>query len=360
MELIRRGSVGRAVEDVQSRLAHLGQGAVDEVGRFGPPTEAAVRAFQQERGLPADGIVGPDTWRALVGASFRLGDRVLYITRPLLFGDDVQDLQRRLNRLGFDAGYDDGLFGRQTFDAVREFQLNVGLPIDGIVGSLTVDILKQVHREHQETLAFSARERHQMRTVPRVSMTGLPVMVDPGHGPDDPGATAPNGVPEHVVTWQIASLLQGRLAALGARVVLSRGPSTTPSDAERAELANAEGVEALVSIHVNALAGSEARGAAAYYYGSAVSTSERGRLLAQLFVNHLTRGLGTPDCRTHPSTSSILSASRAVAVKVEPGFLTHADEGIALTQTAHQRVIADALVIGLSEFLLGSEMVGAG
>jgi N-acetylmuramoyl-L-alanine amidase len=128
VDLIARGSVGPEVEDVQRRLDGLGHACSgDERGEFGPATDRAVRTFQQQRGLPADGIVGDDTWRALVGASYRLGDRMLYVTRPMLQGDDVRDLQRRLNRLGFDAGYDDGVYGPETFEAVREFQLNVGL-----------------------------------------------------------------------------------------------------------------------------------------------------------------------------------------------------------------------------------------
>ncbi len=63
--VLSRGSSGSDVVDLQNRLRQLGlySGPVD--GRFGPATEAAVRAFQQSRGLAVDGIVGPATWRAL-------------------------------------------------------------------------------------------------------------------------------------------------------------------------------------------------------------------------------------------------------------------------------------------------------
>ncbi len=47
--------------------------------RFGASTEEAVKAFQQRRGLPSDGMVGEDTWGELVEAGYRLGDRVLYL-----------------------------------------------------------------------------------------------------------------------------------------------------------------------------------------------------------------------------------------------------------------------------------------
>ena len=85
--------------------------AADQPGAFGEPTEAAVRGFQERRGLRVDGICGPQTWASLVEAGFRPGDRLLYYTSPMLRGDDVAELQRRLSALGFDAGRVDGIFG---------------------------------------------------------------------------------------------------------------------------------------------------------------------------------------------------------------------------------------------------------
>jgi peptidoglycan hydrolase-like protein with peptidoglycan-binding domain len=69
MIAIQSGSVGAEVEDVQRRLTALGLSCgADDAGRFGSATGEAVRTFQQQRGLQADGIVGPDTWRSLVAA----------------------------------------------------------------------------------------------------------------------------------------------------------------------------------------------------------------------------------------------------------------------------------------------------
>ncbi len=359
MEPLKLGSIGREVEDVQRRLAELDVPCDDEPGVFAVRTDAAVRTFQQHRGLPADGIVGDDTWRLLVGAAFRLDDRVLYRTRPMFQGDDVRDLQRRLNRLGFDAGYDDGLYGRQTSEAVRDFQLNGGLHVDGIAGPRTVDLLRRLHRQHQEAPAYAVREREQLRRPPRVLIAGARVMVDAGHGRADPGIVASHGAVEHEVTWQIASLVEGRIAALGAHVVFGRGPATSPTPSERAAHANAEDVEAIVSIHVNGLDSSEARGAAAYYFGTEGYVSERGRMLAQLAVDRICTAVGTPDCRVHPATSALLRESRAPAIVVEPGFLTHPVEGPALAGPAHQRRVADALVDALVTFLVGGATAAA-
>ncbi len=64
---LKSGSKGIAVRGLQRRLldAGYGSGEIEIDGRFGPQTEAAVKAFQEASGLDADGIVGPLTWEAL-------------------------------------------------------------------------------------------------------------------------------------------------------------------------------------------------------------------------------------------------------------------------------------------------------
>jgi N-acetylmuramoyl-L-alanine amidase len=354
MEPFGLGHVGPEVEDLQRRLRDLGHACRDDIGVFDRATSAAVRAFQQERGLSADGMVGDDTWRALIGASYQLGDRMLYVTRPLLHGDDVQDLQRRLTRLGFDAGYEDGLYGPQTFDAVREFQLNVGLDVDGIAGPATVDLLRRLQRRHQVASVVAVREREALRRPPRLSIAGARLMLDPGHSVADPGLEGPGGVREHEITWRIAALVEGQLAALGAHVVLSRGPSTSPTPSERAGHANAEDVEAILSIHLDAHASPLACGVAGFHFGTVLDVSDRGRTLAQLAVDRLVALTGTADCRVHPATTAILLESRAPAALISPGYLTHPEEGRALADPAYQRLVATGLSDALVAFLVGS------
>lgn len=348
------GSVGPEVEDVQRRLETLGLSCASDPTVFDHRTEAAVRAFQQQRGLIADGIVGEETWQTLVGASFTLGDRLLYVSRPMMRGDDVRELQRRLNRLGFDSGYDDGLFGPQTVAAVREFQLNAGLLVDGIAGLETIDHLLRLHRAHQEAPVAAVREREALRHQHRRSIAGARLMVDPGHSIDDPGFRSPAGVAEHEVTWRIAAALEGRLAALGAHVVLSRGPTTAPTPSQRAAQANAEDVELILSIHLNGVASPHGRGAAAYHFGTDVQISDRGRRLAQLALDGVLAATGTQDCRVHPSTIAILRESRAPAAVIEPGFLTHPEEGARLCAPRTQQRIAAALTQAITDYLLGA------
>ena len=99
----------------------------------------AIKAFQQERGLTSTGLVNEITQRALDEARWRLGDRILLLTNPVLIrGDDVSALQGRLVELGFNCGKVDGVYGVKTEDAVKEFQKSVGIVVDGKCGPSTL------------------------------------------------------------------------------------------------------------------------------------------------------------------------------------------------------------------------------
>lgn len=146
METIKRHDKGPAVEDVQQRLVAVGvldEAAVD--GEFGDATAAAVRAFCESSGLPLSDEVTDKVWSALVDASFRMGDRTLYLRMPHFHGHDVFELQHALGALGFACGTVDGIFGAFTELALRKFQLNLGLPSDGIAGAYTYEAIRNLH-----------------------------------------------------------------------------------------------------------------------------------------------------------------------------------------------------------------------
>lgn len=118
-----------------------------EAGSFCAATADAVSAFQTERGLHVSGDCDEPTWLALIEASYKLGDRLLLLNAPMLRGDDVADLQRSLNHVGFDCGRPDGIFGPAAGRALVDFQQNSGLTPDGICGAQTVRTLRLVSRQ---------------------------------------------------------------------------------------------------------------------------------------------------------------------------------------------------------------------
>ena len=121
---LKTGSSGAAVVTLQHFLnAH--NAGLDADGQFGPATNTAVRNFQSAKGLGVDGVVGPQTWSALL-VTVSNGDS----------GNAVKALQTQLNRHGASLTVD-GQFGPATNTAVRNFQTAKGLGVDGVVGPQT-------------------------------------------------------------------------------------------------------------------------------------------------------------------------------------------------------------------------------
>lgn len=359
METIGSGHRGQLVGDVQGRLQSLGfhiEGRELEDRTFGPSTEAAVRTFQQERGLLVDGLVGPGSWQELVEAGYALGERVLSLGHPSPRGDDVRALQRRLNLLGFDPGREDGIFGDQTAQAARDFQLNVGLTPDGIVGPTTTEALDRLLAAPVSGFGRAGvRETEGLRGGQR-SLSGRIIAIDPGHGDRDPGAAGPGGLLESVAAYALARRLDEELAARGSRSVLLRRPQEDPEASDRAAGANAAGADALVSIHLNSHTDPGAEGSASYYFGLLGFSSVTGHALAELMQDEVTAATGLRDGRTHPKAFPILRETRMPAVQVEPCFITNPKEEQLLTEEPFLREVARALAVALERFFAGRDL----
>lgn len=352
MRIIGPEDAGEAVRDVQHRLVGFGL-PVDPselVGRYGPSTEAAVRSFQQRRGLPADGLVGPDTWGQLVEAGYRLGDRVLYVRSRAFTGDDVRELQQRLNALGFDAGRKDGIFGPRTSDAVIEFQRNVGESPDGIVGPGTIEALERLRPSVGGPSRAVVREAEDVRRIEEEhTLVGSRVAIEPGHGRDDPGNIGPRGLAEWEATMLIAVDLAEELTARGATPTLLRVHDDTSTASQRARRANELHVDVCISVHLN---GGEpaAEGATCFYYGTEETYSPAGQRLAEVIQEELANGIGLTDGRTHRLAVAMLRETRMPAVQVEPCFITNPKEEELIADPVSRRRVAGAIATGIERF----------
>ncbi len=143
--ILRLGAQGIYVVKLQERLIQLGYLPGPPDGIFGTVTDAAVRKFQKDAGLVADGVVGPQTWTALDRGGVTPGPGPGPSPRPVLREGDtgayVSQLQQQLKNLGYYPGTVDGKFGPATTVAVKAFQTDYGLPNDGVVGPKTWEAL---------------------------------------------------------------------------------------------------------------------------------------------------------------------------------------------------------------------------
>jgi N-acetylmuramoyl-L-alanine amidase len=355
LKLFRRGSSGREVRDIQQRLVSAGflseDGPEIGAGEFSEATEVAVREFQQSKGLHSDGIVGPDTWPALVDASRVFGSRFLYLREPPLRGDDVTDLKRRLNSLGFNSGREHGVFDNATALAVEQFQRNSGLIADGIVGTATVAALMRLSRVTRPASIASVHESE--KGLPSGGIEGRRIMLDPGHGfPPDPGEVGPTGLRESEVAESIVERLGTRLVGAGAVVFYSRRRGEYLGTAEREAAAHAQAVELMLSIHMNSSSSSRASGSSCYYFESGNYRSPYGYRLA----NHVQDGLvacGQVDCRAHGRAYSLLRETRMPVVLLEPAFITSPEEEARLRDPGFLDSIAAATASAMRKYFDG-------
>lgn len=256
---LRKGDQGPAVDDLHHRLTRWGA-APGDTSAYDDATEAAVRRFQDERGIRVDGICGRQTWSALVEAGWRLGDRLLFERQPMQRGDDVAELQTRLGGLGFLDDRVDGFLGPRTAGALRDFQRNCGLTVDGICGPETIGELVRLGARTPTAVKAGVVERARLRATPR-ELAGRRIVVG------DLGGVA-----------ALAAMVEKVLHTLGAQVtVLSH-----PDGSAQAQEANNLGAELYLGLGV----GTDPRCA---FYATHGFRSEGGERLATILADELGR-----------------------------------------------------------------------
>jgi N-acetylmuramoyl-L-alanine amidase len=360
MQLLRRGDRGPAVTEVRSTLRRFGLLADPPIGtptdHFDADVEHAVRTFQQHRGLIADGIVGPATYRALREAGWSVGDRMLaYLVSSPMAGDDVVALQERLAELGFDPGRPGGVFDERTETALRRFQREYGLVPDGLCGPATLRALRQLGRKVTGGRPHLLREQELVRQAgPR--LRGKRIVVDPGHGGPDRGVVMA-AVAEADLMWDLARRLVGRMAATGMDAMLSRRENTCPAEIERAAFANRAGADLVLSLHTDASMSMHAHGLATFHFGSGSgATSTVGEALAGFIHRELLIRTGMFDCRCQARTWELLRLTRMPTVRVEVGYLTHLGDRTRLLDPAFRDVVAEGILVGVKRlYLLGQD-----
>jgi N-acetylmuramoyl-L-alanine amidase len=364
MQPLRLGDRGPAVADVQVSLRILGLLPGDDPmtererlddAEFDPATEVAVRHFQQVRGLSVDGRVGEETYRALSEARWTLGDRLLrYDPERPMRGDDVTGLQERLLELGYDAGRADGILGPETEAGLRAFQRDYGLTSDGTCGPATLRALRQLGRKVtggrpqllRQSASFVDSGPH---------LIGRRIVVDPGHGGSDHGFVA-GETTEADLVFDVASRIEGRLAAAGAQVSLTRGRHQNPAPAERTRFANDSRADLFVSLHMDAHDSRHARGVASYYYGTGSGVSSTvGEQFANLVRREVVARTGMLDLGSHPKTWGLLRMTRMPSVRLDCGYLSHPVDRLLLLDARVRSNIASAVVAAVQRLFLPAE-----
>ncbi len=205
------------------------------------------------------------------------------------------------------------------------------------------------------------------------SLSGKVIVVDPGHGGRDPGATA-NGLREKDITLAIALDLRQVLQAQGAQVVMTRTTdtdlgSTTDADLQaRVMTAQNAHANAFISVHANFTADPGFSGATTFYgpasgycNGSTQSTTDVGRAysLAKRVQSSVVGRTSEVDRGTIAQVFWVLGDPGIPSILLETGFVSNQAEASKLANPGYQQTIASAVGDGFAGFFSSGDASGS-
>lgn len=351
MDIMKKYSSGSNVTDLQRRLKlldyDLGVTSVD--GIFGARTIDAVKKFQQDRGLLVSGIVDQETWQELVEAGYKIGDRLLYLKNPTFRGDDVKTLQLWLKTLGFYSYNENGIFCDRTHRALIEFQDNMNIEDDGIMGKHTMKHLTGLQRIiiSKKTSNFPYINDSN-KTGPEIKKSII-LDYDPGSGNKEEGI-----LKEKIyICRNIIDFCREMLAKSGYNVhtTFSGDRSQRVSLFDRIANANNSRADYLISINLNHSSDMGANGCSCYYFRGLKSYSIGGFQLANKIQDRLIADSGVLDCRVHGANYAILKNTEMISVVVEPAFISNEKQRKEIIETGNQKKISERITGAIKTYL---------
>lgn len=184
------------------------------------------------------------------------------------------------------------------------------------------------------------------------------IVVDAGHGGNDPGKVSGNNVLEKDVNLQIATKLANELENAGFKVIMTRTEDNglykeddvnkKAADLRaRCEIAEEENADLLISIHQNSFSDSNVRGGQTFYYTHSV----KGKKMASFIQKHL-KSADKDNTREAKANDSyyLLIHTPCICVIVECGFLSNAAEAELLVSDEYQNRLADSITDGVKEY----------
>ena len=349
------GDRSTAIELISNTLLRLGF-ITTPSDIFDEKLTQGIKAFQQERGLTATGVINEITARSLEEARFKLGDRVLSLnSASIMRGDDVSNLQDRLIQMGFNCGKVDGIFGANTERAVKEFQKSVGITSDGKCGPATLISLMRLVKTVSGGAPNQLREtvKHSVRSP---ALANKVIVIDPSWGGEFTGESA-NGVVESEIVFDLAQRLEGRLIALGVNVVLTRSANNSPLEIDRIKVANSVNADLVIALKVDSYKNENANGVATYFYGREDKgvRSVVGERFANLMQREICARTDLLNCQTHAKSWDLLRLTVAPTVRIDLGYLSSPYDAKRLATAAFRDQLAEAMIVAIQRLYLSAE-----
>ncbi|MCD8502184.1 MAG: SH3 domain-containing protein [Bacillaceae bacterium] len=179
------------------------------------------------------------------------------------------------------------------------------------------------------------------------SLRNKTIVLDPGHGGRDPGAVA-FGLRESDIVLDISLMLEEKLKAAGANVVMTRRTDTFVSLSQRRAIATNHSTDVFVSLHINSSTANTAHGTETYWNRKHASANSKS--LADSVHQQLILKLGTRDRGVREGNFEIIQHTQKPSILVELGFISNQNEANRLASKPFQEETAQAIVEGLVEY----------
>nr|WP_199306862.1 N-acetylmuramoyl-L-alanine amidase [Anabaena sphaerica] len=198
------------------------------------------------------------------------------------------------------------------------------------------------------TLVLSLRHAPNIHTRKLLPLSGIKILLDPGHGGKESGSSGPNGYLAKDVNLVLSKLLRDELVQRGATVVMTREDDRVVSLVERQEIISKEQPAISLSIHYNFLADDskveKTRGLVSFWY------HPQAHSLAVFLHNYLVNKRLEPSYGVFWNNLALTRPSSAPAVLLEFRLMSNADEFEEIVNSQQQRKIAKTLADGVTEW----------
>jgi N-acetylmuramoyl-L-alanine amidase len=203
-------------------------------------------------------------------------------------------------------------------------------------------------RYDNTTLVLTLRHPPHLKNSKRLPLSGIKIVLDPGHGGKESGASGPTGYLEKDVNLIISQLLRDELVKRGAKVVMTRDDDRDVSLGERQVIINTEEPAIALSIHYNSLPDNgdaeNTKGFGTFWY------HPQSHSLAVFLQNYVVKNLRKPAYGVFWNNLALTRPHVAPAVLLELGFMSSPDEFEEIVNPQAQKKMANILADGISEW----------
>ncbi|MEH2420616.1 MAG: N-acetylmuramoyl-L-alanine amidase [Nostoc sp.] len=200
------------------------------------------------------------------------------------------------------------------------------------------------------TLVLTLRHPPKIGNIRRKPLANFKIVLDPGHGGKESGASGPTGYLEKDVNLVVSKLLRDDLVKEGATVVMTREDDRELSLAERQAIISREEPAIAISIHHNSLPddgdAEKIKGFAAFWY------QPQAHNLAMFLQNYVVKKLGRPAYGVFWDNLALTRPTAAPSVLLELGFMSNPDEFEQVVNPEEQKKIANAIAQGITEWFM--------